>query len=84
MGLGYGKHDGEFSKAKEAHEAVHGEWKILTPTLQEDVNNHAANENVKEEDFIDVRIIIMFIDVWIILMFIYVGRRYPCTLKLSK
>ena len=68
MGLGYGKHDGECSKAKEAHEAVprrnfiscslpqacevcvHDEWKSLTPTLQEDVNNHAANDNVKEED----------------------------------
>ena len=68
LGLGYGKHDGECSKSKEAHEAVprrnfiscsipqacevcvHDEWKILTPTLQEDVNKHAANENVKEED----------------------------------
>ena len=65
LGLGYGKHDGECSKAKEAHEAVprrnfiscslpqacevcvHDEWKSLTPTLQEDVNNHATNENVK-------------------------------------
>ena len=75
MGLGYGKHDGECSKAKEAHEAVprrnfiscslpqacevcvHDEWKILTPTLQEDVNNHAANENVKEEDVESSRVI---------------------------
>ena len=29
---------------------VHDEWKILTPNLEEDVNKHATNENVKEED----------------------------------
>ena len=29
---------------------VHDEWKSLIPTSQEDVNKHAANENVKEED----------------------------------
>ena len=81
MGLGYRKHDGECSKAKEAHKdvprrtfitcslpqacevCVHDKWKSMTPTLREDVNNHAANEKVKEEDFIDVGIIIMFIDV---------------------